>query len=99
MALAAPDLIYGTANEFLNGGPLQNVLQKLIQARYVISSDQLVSILDDAIAVKGTSDGVGLSVTTAALEFRHELEARPRRSSISLPSRSLRPSPRRRHGS
>ncbi len=69
VALAAPDPIYGTANEFLNGGPLQNVLQKLIQASYVISSDRLVSILDDAIAVKGTSDGVGLSVTTAALEF------------------------------
>jgi len=28
-----------------------------------------VSILDTAIAVKGTADGVGLSVTTAALDF------------------------------
>jgi hypothetical protein len=68
--LSAPDLIYGTSDDFLNGGPLQNVLQKLTQATYVMSSDTLVSILNDAIAAKGTTEGVGLSVTTAALDFK-----------------------------
>lgn len=76
VAQSAPDLIYGTANEFLNGGALQNVLQKLLKASYVISSDRLVSILDTAIAVKGTADGVGLSVTTAALDFTMTSTAR-----------------------
>src|ERR1035438_8391258 len=68
-ALNAPDLIYGTSNEFLNGGPLENVLQQLMQATYVRSSDFLVSILDTAVEVAGTADGAGLSVTTAALDF------------------------------
>ena len=41
---------------------LQNVLQKLTQATYVMSSDTLVSILNDAIAAKGTTEGVGLTL-------------------------------------
>jgi hypothetical protein len=69
VALNAPDPIYGISDEFLNGGPLQNVLQKLLQATYVMSTDRLLSILGTAIAVNGTTDGVGLSVTTAALDF------------------------------
>ena len=68
-ALTTPELIYGPADEFLNGGTLPNVLQKLMQATYVLSADRLVTILDTAIAVKDTSDGVGLSVTTSALDY------------------------------
>ena len=67
--LNAPDLIYGTSDEFLNGGPLQAVLQKLEQATYMTSSDLLASMLEDAIAAQGTANGAGLSVTTAALDF------------------------------
>ena len=68
-AQTPPTLVYGTADGFLNGGSLQNVLQKLRQATYLISTDRLVATLDDAIAVNETADGVGLSVTTAALDF------------------------------
>ena len=67
--LPGPDLIYGKTKEFLNGGALQNVLQKLLGATYLLSSDRLVSILEDATQFVGTADGVGLSVTTAALDF------------------------------
>jgi hypothetical protein len=69
VALAAPDLIYGTSDEFLNGGTLQNVLLKLMQATYLLSTDDLLFILDGAIAATGISNGAGLSVTTAALDF------------------------------
>ena len=69
VAMTTPEIIYGPADEFLNGGPLQNVLQKLAQATYLESSDKLVELLDYAISVQGTSDGVGLSVTSAALLF------------------------------
>lgn len=67
--LNGPSLIYGTGNEFLNGGSLQNVLQKLAQAKYLYSADRLVSILDIAISAPKSGSGVGLSVTTAALDF------------------------------
>jgi hypothetical protein len=69
VALNTPILIYDPTNPSLNGGSLQNVAHKLSQASYVYSTDQLVSILDLAIAVKGTANGAGLSVTTAALDF------------------------------
>jgi hypothetical protein len=69
IALTTPQSIYGTADLFLNGGQLQNVLQKLMQATYVTSSDELVGILDQAIAVASRTNGVGLSVTSAALDF------------------------------
>jgi hypothetical protein len=69
VALAPPSLIYGPSNEFLNGGSLQSVLQKLLQASYMLSSDRLVEILQTAIAAKETKAGVGLSVTSAALDF------------------------------
>lgn len=67
--LSAPSLIYGTSDEFLNGGPLQNVLQKLAQATYMVSSDRLVSILGTAFAGQGSADDIGLSVTAAGLDF------------------------------
>lgn len=68
-ALNAPSLIYNPSSGFLNGGSLQNALRKLAQATYMYSPDQLLSILDTAIAVNETSNGVGLSVTTADLDF------------------------------
>jgi hypothetical protein len=67
--LGAPSQVYGGSTEFLNGGPLLNVVQKLEQAQYMLSSDELVSLLDNAIATQGTADGAGLAVTTAALGF------------------------------
>jgi hypothetical protein len=67
--LADPTLIYGKTNEFLNGGSLRNVLQRLLQATYMLSSDRLAEILDDAIQVGESATGAGLSVTTAALDF------------------------------
>ena len=69
VSLNAPVLIYSPTTPSLNGGSLQNVARKLSQATYLYSSDQLVSILNSAIAVKGTANGAGLSVTTAALDF------------------------------
>jgi hypothetical protein len=69
LPLNAPVLIYNPSQGFLNGWSLQNVVHKLAQATYVYSPDQLVSILDSTIAVKDTTNGVGLSVTTAALDF------------------------------
>jgi len=69
-ALADPAQIYGKTNEFLNGGSLQNVLLGLLKATYMLSSDRLVEILDAAIAVADSGNGVGLSVTTAALDFQ-----------------------------
>jgi hypothetical protein len=68
-ALNPPVLIYNPADGFLNGGTLQNVVRRLASATYLESPDQLLSILDTTIAVKDTSNGVGLSVTTAALDF------------------------------
>ena len=67
--LNAPNLIYDPTAPFLNGGSLQNVVRSLSQAAYLLSPDRLVSILDSAIAAKGADSGVGLSVTTAALDF------------------------------
>ena len=67
--LNAPNLIYDPSASFLNGGSLQNVVRSLSQAAYLFSPDRLVSILDDAIAAKGADSGVGLSVTTSALDF------------------------------
>ena len=67
--LSDPEQIYGGSTEFLNGGPLLNVLQKLMQAQYMLSSDELAAMLDSAIATQGTADGAGLSVMTAALDF------------------------------
>ena len=69
VAMQAPILVYDPTHPFLNGGSLQNVLQKLAQAKYMYSPDRLVSILDTAIAAKNTDNGAGLSVTTAALDF------------------------------
>ena len=69
-ALADPAQIYGKTNEFLNGGSLQNVLLGLLKATYMLSSDRLVEILDAAIGVGDSANGVGLSVTTAALDFQ-----------------------------
>jgi hypothetical protein len=69
VTLGDPDLVYGGSTEFLNGGPLQNVLQKLTQAQYMLSPDQLMSMLDDAIATQANSDGAALSVMAAALDF------------------------------
>jgi hypothetical protein len=68
-ALDAPVLVYDPTHPFLNGGTLPNVIRKLAQATYLYSPDQLVSILDIAIAAKDTDRGAGLSVTTAALDF------------------------------
>ncbi len=68
-ALVTPATVYDPTNPFLNGGSLPNVIHKLTQAAYVYSTDELVSILDTAIAAKDTDNGAGLSVTTAALEF------------------------------
>ena len=65
----APSLIYSPTDSFLNGGSLQNAVRRLSQATYVYSPDQLISILNSAIAAKDTSNGVGLSVMTAALDF------------------------------
>ena len=58
-ALAAPELIYGTADEFLNGGSLRNVLAKLEQATYLTSTDRLRAILDAAIAVRERATASG----------------------------------------
>jgi hypothetical protein len=66
---APPDQLYGTADEFLNGGTLQGVVEKLLGATYLMSTDQVVGLLDDAIGTRGTTNGSGLSVTTAALDF------------------------------
>ena len=83
---AEPELIYGDTVEFLNGGSLQNVLQKLLRANYMLSSDRLVSILEDATQVGQTANGVGLSVTTAALEFTMSSSGRsPLVNQLSLP--------------
>jgi hypothetical protein len=67
--LSAPALVYDPTNPFLNGGSLQNVVQKLAQASYLYPTDRLVSILDTAIAAKNTDSGAGLAVTAAALDF------------------------------
>ncbi len=64
-----PELIYDPTKPFLNGGTLQNVVQKLGSAKYFYSADRLVSILDTAIESKNTQNGAGLAVTTAALAF------------------------------
>lgn len=69
LPLNTPTPIYSPTTASLNGGTLQNVARKLSQATYLYSSDQLVSMLNSAIAVKGTASGAGLSVTTAALNF------------------------------
>ena len=68
-ALNGPNLIYDPTAPFLNGGSLQNVVRSLIQAAYLLSPDRLVSILDSVISAKGADTGVGLSVTTSALDF------------------------------
>jgi hypothetical protein len=68
-ALNGPNLIYDPTAPFLNGGSLQNVVRSLSQAAYLYSPDRLVSILDGAIAAKSSDSGVGLSVTTSALDF------------------------------
>jgi hypothetical protein len=67
--LNSPNLIYDPTAPFLNGGSLQNVVRNLSQATYLLSPDRLVSLLDDAISAKGADTGVGLSVTTCALDF------------------------------
>ncbi|MGH3576155.1 MAG: hypothetical protein ACRDU0_01140, partial [Mycobacterium sp.] len=68
-ALNAPVLVYDPTHPFLNGGSLQNVVHKLASATYLYSPDQLVSILDIAIAAKDSNSGAGLAVMTAALNF------------------------------
>ena len=68
-ALSAPALVYDPTHPFLNGGSLQNVIHKLVQASYLYPTDRLVSILDSAIAAKNTDSGAGLAVTAAALDF------------------------------
>ena len=68
--VATPDLIYGPSDEFLSGGTLQNVLTKLEQATYVVSAERCLALLDGAIAEPDTSEGAGLAVTTAGLDFR-----------------------------
>lgn len=68
-ALAAPITIYNPTTPFLNGGTLQHVIANLVKATYLWSTDSLVSILDTAIAAKGTTSGAGLSVTDAGLNF------------------------------
>ena len=67
--LGTPVLIYNPSEGFLNGGALQNVVRRLMAATYLESPDQLVSILDSTIAVNDKDNGVGLSVTTAALNI------------------------------
>ena len=69
IAQSDPALIYDPTHPFLNGGSLQNVLRKLAQATYLYPTDQLVALLDSAIAARDTDSGAGLSVTTAALKF------------------------------
>ena len=66
--LMAPALIYDPTYAFLNGGSLPSVLRKIGEATYVYSPDQLVTMLQGAIAAKATPAGVGLSVTTATLK-------------------------------
>ena len=68
-ALAAPATLYDPTTPFLNGGTLQHVVSNLTKATYLWSTDSLVSILDTAIAAKGTTTGAGLSVTDAGLNF------------------------------
>ena len=68
-ALAAPTTIYNPTTPFLNGGTLQHVVGNLTKATYLWSTDSLVSILDTAIAAKGTANGAGLSITDAGLNF------------------------------
>ena len=78
--LAGPDLIYGKTNEFLNGGSLQNVLQKLLKATYMLSSDRLVAILDAATAVEGTARRCRAQRDDRGARLHDELE--PPRSTI-----------------
>jgi hypothetical protein len=68
-ALAAPTTIYDPTTPFLNGGTLQHVVGNLTKATYLWSTDSLVSILDTAIAAKGTTNGAALSITDAGLNF------------------------------
>ena len=67
--LQDPTLIYDPTNPSLNGGSLQSVVHKLLQATYMYSPDRLASILNVAIAARDTEYGAGFAVTTGALEF------------------------------
>jgi len=63
--LQDPTLLYDPANPSLNGGSLQTVVHKLLQATYMYSPDDLARTLKRAIAAGDT----GFTVTTGALEF------------------------------
>ncbi len=69
LPLLSPSLIYDPTHPSLNGGSLQNVVQKIRQSAYLYPTDRLISILDAAIAFPDTDSGVGLSVSAAGLEF------------------------------
>lgn len=70
VALPDPIVVYNPSDPFLNGGSLQNVLRKLSQATYLYPPDRLLTILNNAATSPRQPDtSVGLSVTTAALDF------------------------------
>ncbi|SPE36931.1 hypothetical protein SBA3_2530003 [Candidatus Sulfopaludibacter sp. SbA3] len=67
--LNAPVTVYDPTSPFLNGGTLQGVVSRLAQATYIYAPDRLVSILETAISAENSQFGVGLSVTSAGLDF------------------------------
>lgn len=64
-----PVLLYSPARPFLYGGSIQSVVTKITQSAGIYSTDQLLSVLNEAKAAKDNNSGPGLSVTTAALDF------------------------------
>ena len=69
VALADPSSIYDPTDPFLNGGSLQNVVGNLTSATYLDSPTTLARMLNTATTAKDTTNGAGLSVCAAALDF------------------------------
>jgi hypothetical protein len=68
-AVTDPELIYDPAAPFLNGGNLPNVLAKFAAGSYILSADQLQSMIANAGAYAPADAAPGLSVMSAALQF------------------------------
>lgn len=69
-----PELIYDPTKPFLNGGTLQNVVQKLGSAKYFYSADRLVSILDARDRVEEHAERGRACGDDRRARLRHELD-------------------------
>ena len=68
-AAIAPELVYDPAAPFLNGGNLPNVLAKFVAGTYIVSADELQSLIANAGEYAPAGAAPGLSVMSAALQF------------------------------